>query len=282
MQYTYLNHKLTPASEALVPVTDRGFRFGDGVFETIRVHGGVPYRFEWHMQRLTAGLKAANIVFDSNNLPSECADLLRRNQCGEGLLRIQVTRGSSGSGYLPAEAPPTCLIETMPLTPSPAEPISLYLSSYRRIPATCLPVSAKLAQGMNSTLARMEAHEHGCFEALQLTTSGIIAQCSSSNIFWRKGNTLYTPALDAGVLEGSMRAAILSLYPHTIHETHADMEALAGADAICITNSAWLALPVKQLIPHGLMWESVQLAVTMRELLEADIDNDTARSSSFW
>ncbi len=282
MQYAYLNHTLIPSHEALIPVTDRGFRFGDGVFETIRVHQGVPYRFEWHMERLIAGLKATHIPFDVNGLQAECANLLKRNQCSEGLLRIQITRGSSGSGYLPADGTPTCLIETLPLTPAPAEPISLFLSSYRRIPAACLPVSAKLAQGMNSTLARMEAREHGCFEALQLNTSGIIAECSSSNIFWMKGNTLYTPALDAGVLDGSMRAAILSLYPHTIHETHADMDALAGADAVCITNSAWLALDVSSLQPLQNTWNSADMARMLNQHIHDDMQLHVAAHRSHW
>ena len=282
MQYAYLNHKLLPVHEALIPVTDRGFRFGDGVFETIRVHQGIPYRFEWHLQRLATGLRAIHINFDTIQLQALCAGLLKRNKCEQGLLRIQVTRGSSGNGYLPADSTPTFLIETQPLTPVPAGPVSLYLSSYRRIPAACLPVSNKLSQGMNSTLARMEAREHGCFEALQLNTEGIIAECSSSHIFWMKGNTLYTPALDAGVLDGSVRAAILSLYGNVIHETLTDIDTLTSADAVCITNSSWLALPVSTLIQANCLWESTGMANMLREQLEKDINAYSAAHRQYW
>ncbi len=282
MHYCYLNHKIIPASEALVPVSDRGFRFGDGVFETIRVHAGVAYRFEWHMARLAEGLQAIHIAADIGTLQKECSELLIKNACKEGLLRIQITRGTSGSGYLPAESAPTCLIETLPFTPTPNEPAALYLSTYRRIPATCLPVSSKLAQGMNSTLARMEAQENGCFEALQLNTQGIIAEGSSSNIFWRKNTTLYTPALDCGVLNGAMRAVILSLYPDTIHEIHADSDVLAGADAVCVVNSAWLALPVSTLSPKGYSWESKALAEELNTIILKDIESYTASHAKLW
>ncbi|MFO0388397.1 MAG: aminotransferase class IV [Alphaproteobacteria bacterium] len=282
MQHIYLNHKLIPAQEALIPVTDRGFRFGDGVFETIRVHEGVPYRFEWHMARLCTGLAAISIDFDTKSLRIECADIVRKNQCSDGLLRIQITRGTSGSGYLPAKAPATCVIETLPLTPAPSESISLYLSTYRRTPAACLPVHAKLAQGINSTLARMEAETHSCFEALQLNIQGIIAECSSSNIFWRKNNTLYTPALDCGILNGAIRAAIFFLYPQKIYEAHEVIEAVASADAVCITNSSWLALPVKHLSPNNFMWESTQMAEEFNHLLMNDMRAYTKANRQHW
>lgn len=234
------------------------------------------------MARLSTGLAAISLDFDTKSLHEECAELMKKNQFSDGLLRIQITRGTSGSGYLPAKASATSVIETLPLTTKPTEPISLFLSTYQRIPATCLPVSAKLAQGMNSTLARMEAHEHGYFEALQLNTQGIIAECSSANIFWRKNNTLYTPALDCGVLDGAMRATILSLYPQKIHETHADLDTLASADAVCITNSSWLALPVKQLMPNNFTWESTEFSEEFNTLLVNDITTYTKTNRQYW
>ncbi len=282
MKYIMLNHHAVAENEALVPVADRGFRYGDGVFETIGVYNGVPYHFEWHMERLQRGLAAIRITYSTTALQQECAELLIRNQHREGLLRIQITRGASGSGYLPAGGTPTVVIETLPLTPAPDKPVSLWLSNYRRIPASSLPVESKLCQGLGSTLARMEAVQHGCFEALQVNQQGILCETSSANIFWLKGQTLYTPALDSGVLDGSMRAALTALAPYKVVEIHSLPDELEQADAVCITNAAWQVLAVDSLQPQGFSWDSAGLAAQLRGILAEDIKSYCASHRGLW
>lgn len=282
MHYTALNGNILPQEQAVIPVSDRGFRYGDGVFDTIRIHQGVPYRFEWHIKRLEKGLKALNIVFDCSTLEAICAGLLNKNQCTEGLLRIQITRGSGSKGYLPTESIPTCVIETLPLTPAPAEAAALWLSQYRRPPLTSLPMQSKLCQGLNSTLARMEAQEHDCFDALQLNTQGIICETSSANIFWLKGEILFTPALDAGVLEGATRAALFDLSPYPLQEIHAETAKLEDAQAVVICNSSWGVLPAGQLLPNGWRWNSESLAAILNERLRQNIADYASKQASGW
>jgi branched-subunit amino acid aminotransferase/4-amino-4-deoxychorismate lyase len=198
------------------------------------------------------------------------------------LVRIQITRGASGAGYLPGDGEPTLVIETLPRMPAPQEPVTLWLSQYRRIPAASLPIYSKLCQGMNSTLARMEAQEHGCFDALQLNQEGMICETSSANIFWLRDDILYTPALACGVLEGAMRAAIMELASFPVQETTATLDAMQEAQAVCITNAVWQALAVVALEPASYAWDSAALAQRLNALLNEDICAYSRQHADAW
>src|SRR5438045_2826886 len=112
--WLYLDDRFVPVEEAAVHVQDRGFRFGDGVFETIGVYAGVPYQWEFHMERLERGLKALGIPFHIGPLVDVCDGLLLRNLMEDGLLRIAVSRGIGSRGYLPLPTcMPTLVVETL-------------------------------------------------------------------------------------------------------------------------------------------------------------------------
>ena len=276
--YVMMNGRLLAAQEALVSVHDRGFRYGDGAFETIAVRGGVPCWFAWHMQRLKAGLDAIKIQFSVGTLQAQCRTLLHQNSVMDGLLRIQITRGLGGRGYLPEpHAKPTVIIETMPVSPHPPSPAKLWLSGIAK-----LPMRYKLCQGINSTLARMQAAEHDCFEALMLSDKGIVSESSSANIFWLKGGKLYTPSLNCGVLEGATRAALLRLKPYPAEEVEIGVETLKKAEAVFLTNVVWSALAVGSLLPEGACWESMQLAKQMRDVIDKDRKEDCIRHRQEW
>lgn len=268
MAHIIRNNELVQAENASVSIHDRGFRYGDGVFETIPVAGGVPYRFEWHMGRLARGLAAIRIAYDSTQLQPQCRQLLRANALSEGLLRIQVTRGVGSRGYLPESAEPTCIIETAPLPAVPDMPLALWLSKLHKVPTTALPVRYKLCQGLNSTLARLEAADQHCADSLLLNAEGHICETSSCNVFWVKDNALFTPALECGVLEGATRAAILELAPCPVHEVRAGVDALAASDAVFITNAVWILRPVGLLKPSGLQWPPHPLVVALMQRLQ--------------
>jgi branched-chain amino acid aminotransferase len=283
MRYTWLNNRLLPTAEALIPVTDRGFKYGDGVFETIAVHGGVPYQFAWHMERLRHGLAAIRIECGLSDIQAQCRQLLEKNAVRDGLLRLQVTRGSGGAGYLPdAQSPPTLVIQTLPMPQPPQAPVSLWLSGYEKISPRALPVQYKTCQGLNSTLARLEASEHGCFEALLLNGQGHVTETASGNIFWLHDDVLHTPALSCGVLEGGMRAAIIRLSPYEVREVAATPDALAGADAVLISNVVWKALAVNRLLPTSYQWKSEAIVENLRRLLAEDINGYCKGHAGDW
>lgn len=280
MDYVMLNHRLLPRENALVPVGDRGFRYGDGVFDALTVHDGVPYRFDWHVERLARGLAAIRLSCDLAFLHGECRELLRKNDVRHGLLRIQITRGGGGRGYLPGNAAPTAVIETLPLPETPEAPVSLWLSSWQKPAADALPVNFKLCQGLNSTLARLEAADHGCFDSLQLNAAGQLAETSSANLFWIRNGELFTPALSCGILEGSTRDALMRLVQVT--ETEAMPEALAEAETVFITNAALKILPVAKLLPANLSWNSAPAAAALNQKLAADMAKHCREHIEAW
>lgn len=252
-RFTCLNGSFLLAHRAAVAVGDRGFRFGDGLFETIRVVRCVPIGWDDHMQRLADGLRALFIEFDVNLLEPAARKLLQKNDGKEGFLRIAISRGAGSRGYapFPPNMPPSWVIEWMPQEHTDPKPATLYLSSIARIPPACLPTKSKLAQGLNSTLAIMEAQRNGADEALQLTPDGFIAEASSANIFWLKGAMLFTPSLDTGCLAGITREKILRLSPIATRIVQEGLSTLDDAECVFLTNSRVGVWPVAGLQPAG-------------------------------
>lgn len=277
-QITYVNGSYVSAKNAVVSVQDRGFRYGDGVFETIAVHGGVPYQWELHLARLEAGLKALEIPAPSEDLLEVSLRLLARNDLSDASIRIAVSRGVGSRGYLPVgAASPTVVVEVQDRLAVPSDPATLWLSDIEKPSAKALPVEHKLAQGLNSTLVRMEAARHGCLDGLQLNAEDHITETSSANLFWRIGDALYTPSLDCGILAGTTRAALIRTTIYHIVEGPFKLEELQEADALIATNTNWLAMPVSHLAPNG--WEfpeSAKLASEIRAVLQKDIEHYVA------
>jgi branched-chain amino acid aminotransferase len=272
----YANGQFLSAEMPCIHPSDRGFRYGDGVFETVRLKGGKPYQWLFHLERLEAGLKALRITLNTDLLKPTCIELIRRNHAGDGLLRIAVSRGPGGRGYLPGrESEPTLVIETLTAPPRPAAPLTLWLSAYEKISPNALPVQVKLAQGLNSTLARLEAEAKGCDDALLLNAAGEICEMSGANIMWLARGKLFTPALACGVLNGSTRSALIRLSPWPVHEGAYTLDDLKDAEAVIACNVALGAVPIAVLAPQGFTWNSVALAQQLQDVLRIDMTHDT-------
>ncbi len=175
-KFAYVNGSFIPNTKAGLSIHDRGLKFGDGVYETIRIFRGNPFSWEKHMERLAISLKLLKIEARIPNLLQITYELIERNDVKEikeqltfiieGSLRIMITRGIGGVGYLPnRDSEYGIVIEASPLPRLPSDPIDLWVSSYQKIPPQCLPAAAKTMQGLSSTLAKMEAEENNCFES---------------------------------------------------------------------------------------------------------------------
>lgn len=276
MNYVIFNGTLLDEREAYISPHDRGFRHGDGIFDTMLVNFGRIYQLPFHLDRLKAGLAAIRINFDVTVLHSMFQELLIANRCENCLLRVQITRGIGGRGYLPeGRLFPTLLIETMNIPVPPTEPVSLMISKYQKISPQSLPVNFKLCQGLNSTLARMEAADNSCFDALLLDNDGNICETSSANIFWLKNNVLYTPSLECGVLGGSIRSAVIRFSPYRIEEVAASVADIISAEAVFITNVSYKILAISELKGLGTNYDSKFLTAQIFHLLETDIARKT-------
>lgn len=237
--YTSINGKIVSSKNAAISVQDRGFRFGDGLFETCLIKNGLIYNFYAHFARLEAGLKAIKIELDCRVIKESCKKLIQKNKIKDGILRIAISRGVGSFGYLPAkDIKPTIIIETLKKPETPKSPIKLMVSSYEKPSLRSLPVNYKLANSLNSVLAKIEAVEKNCFDAILLNEKKQISETSSSNIFWIKDNVLHTPDLSCGCLAGTIREKIIKLSPIKIKLTKAKIEDLLEADEAFISNVA--------------------------------------------
>lgn len=277
-QFCYLNGTFVPLAKATVSVQDRGFRFGDGVFETIAVYSGIPYQWELHMQRLKDGLHVLDIPADLNALRAPSLQLITKNGLSDATLRIAISRGVGSSGYLPTgSADSTVVIEAHDRITPPLDPACLWLAEVEKPSPKALPVQFKLAQGVNSTLARMEAARHGCLDGLLLNARGEICEAGSANLFWRVDGKLHTPALECGVLAGTTRDALLRISPYPVEQGAYPLEHLQQADAVVATNAHWQAVPVAELRPTGWPFSnSTALAQELRGALHKDISRYVA------
>lgn len=277
MNILYINGTLLPSDQASLSVDERGFRFGDGVFETIALHGGVPYLLDYHLERLQAGLAVINI-HPPAALDKVIRETVAANKAKEGIIRVYVSRGIGSQGYLPVApaSAPTVVVQLMPPIPLLRSPVKLWLSSYEKISPRALPTQAKLAQGLNATLARIEAREHGCHDAVQLSNTGHISEASSANIFWVKQRKLYTPTLATGALAGVTRRRIMELAGN-VTELDATPDALQHAEEVFLSNATTGITSVEALLPLNYTWQSTAMAGLLTQKREEDIQTYTAK-----
>lgn len=282
---TCLNGAYLAASEASVPLADRGFRFGDGVFETIRLVNSVPYQWELHLARLNEGIAALRFTPADIAWARHAREIIARNKAREGFLRLAVSRGVGSQGYLPAphDQPITWAIEYLPPVLAPTQPARLHISRYARMPTSCLPANLKLAQGVGSTLALLEARDAGCDEALQLSADNMLCEAASANLFWLKSGQIFTPPLSSGCLRGTTRAAVMRLAPAPVCEITASVEALREAEGIFLTNSRAGVWPVAHV--EALGWQcatTLPLIVALADALARDRERHTSAHRASW
>lgn len=212
----FLNGQFVPEERALISAFDRGFLYGDGLFEGIRVCNGKAFRWKQHLERFQHGADFLKITvpFAAEAISSFAKRLVEENRMPDSLLRLTLSRGVGLRGYSPKGAgSPTFLMSLYPMTKVDftAPP------SWRVVVSSfCLPAKEPLARFKNcnklpQVLARAEADAAGADEALLLNSEGFVVEGTTSNLFWIKGGTVCTPPLPSGILPGVTRAVILEL-----------------------------------------------------------------------
>lgn len=221
----YLNGDYVDAVNATIAVDDRGFLYGDALYESIRIFRRGLFRFGEHWERLSAGAAALQIVAPaSDEVRAAIAELAHSNDVADGSARITLTRGPGGEGLrTTGSGPPTLLITVRALS---AERLakgrsgfSAIIARSRRSPVG-LPSSIKSANRLDAILARLEADASGVDEAIMLSAEGHVAEGTTSNVFWRWDGELRTPALDIGILPGVTRRAVLEVCSGLGIESH--------------------------------------------------------------
>jgi branched-chain amino acid aminotransferase len=212
----FLNGQFVPEERATVSVFDRSFLYGDGLFETMCVTNGKPFRWWDHMERLRKGgdFLGIKIPFACKSLEKFAAELIAKNQMAEALLRLTVSRGVGRRGYSPKGADKPVVVMTLHPVPGAPRTASaswkLHTASFR-LPAGEKLAHFKTANKLAQIMARAEADAAGADEALLCNTDGFVVEGASSNLFWVEGDTICTPPLASGILAGVTRAVTLEL-----------------------------------------------------------------------
>jgi D-alanine transaminase len=211
----YVNGRITPAAEAVVPVLDRGFLLGDACYEVVRVYAGVPWHLEEHLERLersAAGLKMAKVPA-REVLARVGLELFASSGHSDGRIYYQLTRGV---GRTRSEAPTPDLEPTLVVMAesihSPSE--AMYASGVKAITvpeARWERSDYKTTNLMPRILVRMEAQAQGAYEALWRDAHGRIREGTVTNFFGVKDGVLVTQALEPGVVAGVTRREVLAV-----------------------------------------------------------------------
>lgn len=252
----YLNGRYLPAERAAVPVTDRGFLYGDGVFESVRLWSGGLFRFQEHYERLAAGAELLRIPCPAaGELRGIAHQLHQRNGIADGSVRMLLTRGAGGRGLGTRGAgPPTLFVSLHRLAPDWRERArtgwTVITARIRHPPSSAAPQRLKGQGRTFSLLARIEAEEAGADEALLLSTDGRVAEGGTWNVFWRVGRSLRTPSPSVGILTGVTRAVVMGLARETgleVEEGAWPREALDEADEMFATMSSSGLVAIRRL-----------------------------------
>ena len=208
----FVNGAWLPEESATVSILDRSFRYGDGLFETILVTNGKPFRWPEHLARLetSAAFFQIPLPFASNDLLSIASELMARNEMCDAILRIQLSRGTGPRGYAPSGTEKPTVVMTLNAAPRrPAlNPWSLCLSKLRVTVGDPL-TNHKTSSRMLHVLIALEAKQRGVDEGLLLNTDGEVVEAGSCNVFWIRDGHVFTPPITAGALPGVTRAVVL-------------------------------------------------------------------------
>jgi len=260
MRY-HVNGRLVPAEEATVSVRDRGFRYGDAGFETLRAYGGTVFEFEAHARRLERTCERLGMcgsVPDREDLAGRIEETLAANGLEDAYVRVSVTRGVQPGKLTPApEVEPTVIVVVKPLPRGGTggdsvweAPAVVRTVTTRRIPDEALPADAKTHNYLNGVLARLELRQAStgddADEALVRDTEGNVAGGAASNVFFVDDGTLKTPA-EGVILPGVTRRVVLDLAadePFPVETGSYDPEDVRRADEAFLTNTTWELRPV--------------------------------------
>ncbi len=264
MALSWVNGKLIAEGLPAVPVLDRGFLYGEGCFETVRIHRGAPFRLGAHLQRLEAGLQTLGLEPPEylGKAREGIRALVEAQGIAGGLIRISATPPNRNPKF-----PGTVAITTRPL-PTPPKVVSLLVAqSVQRLPG---PLSScKGTSRVVEALALREAERSGAFDAILLNPQGNVVETTARNIFVVFGRTLRTPTPSEGALRGVTRAVVMELAQRSgieVEEVAMPLGAMFEGREVLLTGSGVGVLGVAAI--DGRSFKPVPGPVT-EELLEA-------------
>jgi branched-chain amino acid aminotransferase len=251
----HIDGEFVPLSEAKVSVFDRGYLYGDGVFEGIRGYKGRIFKLDQHVERLYRGAQA--IALDIPHTPEGFKDIIletvRRNGLDDCYIRVIVSRGSGDLGLDPRKCtgPATVVVIAASISLYPQEVYESGLDVITCVTRRNLPVALnpqiKSLNYLNNILAKLEAVRADAHEGLMLNHLGNVSEATGDNVFVWRGGALITPPVHAGILEGITRLVVLELAEDMdlpVREDNLTVYDLYTADECFLTGTAAEVAPV--------------------------------------
>jgi len=250
----YIDGKFFDEKNAKISVFDHGLLYGDGIFEGIRAYNGRVFKLKEHIDRLFYSAKAIllTIPLSHDGISQAVIDTCRRNKIRDGYIRLVVTRGVGGLCLNPNKCKRSSVIVI-------ADKIQLYPVEYyeRGLDIVTVPTTRNLHSALNpaikslnylnNIMAKIEANNSGCEEAIMLNAEGYVSECTGDNIFIIKGNQLFTPPLSAGALYGITRAVVMELARESglaVSEPNLTRYDVFNADECFLTGTGAELIPV--------------------------------------
>ena len=250
----YIDGKYFSERDAKVSVFDHGLLYGDGLFEGIRAYNGRVFKLKEHIDRLFYSAKSIllKLPMTHREIMAAVVETCRRNRVRDGYIRLVVTRGVGTLGLNPNRCKNPSLIII-------AGKIQLYPPKlYERgmeivtVPTTrnlhsALNPAIKSLNYLNNILAKIEANNAGCEEAIMLNAEGFVAECTGDNLFIVKEGHLFTPPLSAGALYGITRRVVMDLAAESglqVSEPNLTRYDLFNADECFLTGTGAELVPV--------------------------------------
>ena len=253
----YLDGKFCNERDAKISVFDHGLLYGDGVFEGIRAYHGKVFKLREHVDRLFCSAKA--IMLRIPLTPAGIADAVLQtcavNRIRDGYVRLLVTRGVGTLGLNPSSCKRPSVVVI-------AGKIQLYPRAFyeRGMEIITVPTARNLHSALNpaikslnylnNILAKIEALNGGCEEAIMLNSEGFVAECTGDNLFIVKAGQLFTPPLSAGALYGITRGVVMELAAEAgmrVAESNLTRYDLFNADECFLTGTGAEIVPVTKI-----------------------------------
>lgn len=253
MAIVYLNGEYVPLEKATVSVEDRGFLFGDGIYEVVRAYGGRLFQLDAHLRRLQHSAEGARLPLApaAANLSDIMQRLLTENNLHDTNIYIQCTRGATHPRTHPFPAQPQPSLLVMPL-PLHAIPASTRTQGVKAITAPDLRwgrCDIKSIMLLPNVMAKTHAREQGAFEAI-LVRDGVVTEGSSTNIFAVRDGTLVTHPSGQHILGGITRQVVLGLAADAgveVRQLALSVEQIYSAEEVFLTSTTVEVLPVTQI-----------------------------------
>ncbi len=254
--YIFLNGRIIPVTEGSISTEDRGFLYGDGIFETLRSYHGEPFKLAEHLERMSSSAEKLKIIpaYTNAEISESLTKLLAKNSVQDAYIRITLSRGEGGSGLQMSDGlRSTILIQVKPFKPYDEklynEGMCLAVSGHRR--STTSPICGhKTTNLLTGILLKEEAGSKSAHDSIVLNTDGYIAECIVSNIFMVADGSVITPSLDTNILPGITRSTVLDICRDSgipAREECFKIETLIKAEEVFITNSLMEIMPVSRI-----------------------------------